>query len=93
MTGNFAFMDTDILDFQLTEMAENYDFVTILPHALIAENVFFVVKDRLNPDKLIKFVDKLAMFAQKTEGTFTFRNGKLFGNLIIIVTECKVKGK
>ena len=47
-TGNLAFFDTEGLDYQ-TELGENYDIVTVLPHTLIAETVFLVVRDRLNP--------------------------------------------
>ena len=47
-TGNYVFFDTEGLDYQ-TELGENYDIVTVLPHTLIAENVFLVVRDRLNP--------------------------------------------
>lgn len=48
--GNLAFFDTEGLDYQ-TELGENYDIVTVLPHTLIAENVFLVVRDRLNPNE------------------------------------------
>lgn len=47
-SGNLAFLDTEGLDYQ-TELGENYDIVTILPHTLASENVFLVVRDRLNP--------------------------------------------
>ena len=90
MTGNFAFFDTEGLDFQ-TELGENYDIVTVLPHTLIAENVFLVVRDRLNPNEVKDLVDRLAEAAKKTDGTFAFRNGKLFGNLIILVNKCQVE--
>lgn len=46
--GNLVFFDTEGLDYQ-TELGKNYDIVSILPHALAAENVFLVVRDRLNP--------------------------------------------
>ena len=49
-TGYFAFFDTEGLDYQ-TELGEHYDIVTVLPHTLIAENVFLVVRDRLNPNE------------------------------------------
>ena len=49
-TGNLAFFDTEGLDYQ-TELGDNYDMVTVLPHTLIAENVFLVVRDRLNPNE------------------------------------------
>ena len=89
MTGNLAFFDTEGLDYQ-TELGDNYDIVTVLPHTLIAENVFLVVRDRLNPNEVKELIDRLADAAKKTEGTFTFRNEKLFGNLIIIVNKCQV---
>ena len=89
MTENLAFFDTEGLDYQ-TELGDNYDIVTVLPHTLIAENVFLVVRDRLNPNEVKELIDRLADAAKKTEGTFTFRNEKLFGNLIIIVNKCQV---
>ena len=89
MTGNLAFFDTEGLDYQ-TELGENYDILTVLPHTLVAENVFLVVGDRLNPNDVKNLIDRLAEAAKKTEGTFTFRNEKLFGNLIIIVNKCQV---
>ena len=92
MTGNLAFFDTEGLDYQ-TELGENYDIVTVLPHTLIAENVFLVVRDRLNPNEVKELIDRLAEAAKKTEGTFTFRNGKLFGNLIIVVNKCQGWGR
>ena len=88
MTGHYAFFDTEGLDYQ-TELGDNYDIVTVLPHTLIAENVFLVVRDRLNPNEIKELVDRLAEAAKKTQGTFTFRNGKLFGNLIIVVNKCQ----
>ena len=88
MTDNLAFFDTEGLDYQ-TELGENYDIVTVLPHTLIAENVFLVVRDRLNPNEVKELIDRLAEAAKKTDGTFTFRNGKLFGNLIIVVNKCQ----
>ena len=90
MTGNLAFFDTEGLDYQ-TELGDNYDIVTILPHTLIAENVFLVVTNRLNPNEIKELIDRLAEAAKKTEGTFAFRNGKLFGNLIIIVNKCQAR--
>ena len=89
MTGNLAFFDTEGLDYQ-TELGQNYDIVTVLPHTLIAENVFLVVRDRLNPNEVKDLIDRLAEAAKRTDGTFTFRNEKLFGNLIIIVNKCQV---
>ena len=50
MTGHFCFFDTEGLDYQ-TELGDNYDMITVLPHTLIAENVFLVVRDRLNPNE------------------------------------------
>ena len=92
MTGNLAFFDTEGLDYQ-TELGENYDIVTVLPHTLIAENVFLVVRDRLNPNEVKDLIDRLAEAAKRTNGTFTFRNEKLFGNLILIVNKCQVRNK
>ena len=89
MTGNLVFFDTEGLDYQ-TELGQNYDIVTVLPHTLIAENVFLVVRDRLNPNEVKDLIDRLAEAAKRTDGTFTFRNEKLFGNLIIIVNKCQV---
>ena len=34
-------------------------------------------------------IDRLATAAANTDGFFTFRNGKLFGKLIIIVNKCQ----
>lgn len=34
-------------------------------------------------------IDRLAAAADNTNGFFTFRNGKLFGKLIIIVNKCQ----
>ena len=90
MTDNLAFFDTEGLDYQ-TELGENYDIVTVLPHTLIAENVFLLVRDRLNPNEVKDLIDRLAEAAKRTEGTFTFRKGKLFGNLVIVVNKCQVK--
>ena len=92
MTGNLAFFDTEGLDYQ-TELGANYDIVTVLPHTLIAENVFLVVRDRLNPNEVKDLIDRLAEAAKRTDGTFTFRNEKLFGNLILIVNKCQVRNK
>ena len=83
---HLAFIDTEGLDYQ-TELGENYDILTILPHTLIAENVFLVVRDRLNPNEVKELIDRLAKAAEKTNGTFPFRDDKLFGNLIIIVNK------
>ena len=89
---HLAFFDTEGLDYQ-TELGENYDIVTILPHTLIAENVFLVVRDRLNPNEVKELIDRLAEAAQRTDGTFPFRDGKLFGNLIIIVNKSQDIGE
>ena len=63
-TSNLAFFDTEGLDYQ-TELGNNYDIITVLPHTLIAENVFLVVNNRLNPneDRIIKtiFISSLAV--------------------------------
>ena len=90
ITDYLAFFDTEGLDFQ-TELGENYDIVSVLPHTLIAENVILVVSDRLNPKDVKDLIDRLAEAAKRTDGTFTFRNGKLFGNLILIVNKCQVR--
>ena len=50
MSDYLSFIDTEGLDFH-TELGANYDIVTVLPHTLIAQNVFLVVKDRLNPNE------------------------------------------
>lgn len=56
---------------------------------LIAENVFLVVRDRLNPFEVSEIIEKIAKAAEATEGTLSFRNGKLFGHLTIIVNKCQ----
>ena len=91
MAGHFAFLDTEVFGEEQyqTEPAENYDIVTAFPHNLISENVILVVRDRLNPSELKKWIDQLTEVAKKVQGTFTFRNGKLFGNLIIVVNKCQ----
>ena len=86
ITDNIAFFDTEGLDYQ-TELDDNYDIVTVLPHTLIAENVFLIVRDRLNPAEVKDLIDRLAEAAKKTDGTFAHRNGKLFGNFIIVVNK------
>ena len=95
MAGHFAFLDTEVFGEEQyqTEPAENYDIVTAFPHNLISENVILVVRDRLNPNEVKELIDRLAEAAKKTEGTFTFRNGKLFGNLIIVVNKCQGSGR
>ena len=56
---HLAFIDTEGLDYQ-TELGDNYDLVTVLPHTLIAENVFLVVKDRLHPNEgTVKLIEKM----------------------------------
>ena len=52
-----------------------------------------VVRDRLNPNEVKDLIDRLAEAAKRTNGTFTFRNEKLFGNLILIVNKCQVRNK
>ena len=89
MTGNLAFFDTEGLDYQ-TELGKNYDIVTVLPHTLVAENVILIVRDRLNPNEVKNLIDRLAEAAKITEGTFSFRKEKLFGNFIIVVNKCQV---
>ena len=37
----------------------------------------------------MELVDRLAEAAKRTDGTFAFRNGKLFGNLILIVNKAQ----
>ena len=51
-TSYFTFLDSEGLDYQ-TQQGENYDIVSSLPHVIIAENVFLVVRDRLNPQEII----------------------------------------
>lgn len=55
----------------------------------MAENVILVVRDRLNAKEIEEIVDKLAHAAEKTHGTLTFRNGKLFGHFTIVVNKCQ----
>ena len=86
--SNVGFMDTEGMDYQ-TEFGENYDIVTILPHALIAENVFLVVRDRLNPKEVSELIDKLATAADKVTGSLSHRNDKLFGSFSVIVNKCQ----
>ena len=73
-------------------MGDNYDVVTILPHATVSENVILVVRDRLNANEVKEVIDKLAKAAEKTRGTLSFRNGKLFGHFTIVVNKCQVNG-
>ena len=56
---NIAFLDTEGIDYQ-TEAGENYDVVTVLPHTLISENVFLLVRDRINPSEILELIDKFA---------------------------------
>ena len=81
-------MDTEGLDYQ-TELGDNYDVVTVLPHTIIAENVFLVVRDRVNPAEVIELIEKLATAAERTDGTLSYRDGKLFGRFSIIVNKCQ----
>ena len=41
--------------------------------------------------KVLDLINRLAEAAKQTEGTFSFRNGKLFGNFIIIVNKSQGK--
>ena len=86
--GHFTFLDTEGLDHQ-TELGQNYDVVTILPHATVSENVILVVRDRLNANEVKEVIDKLAKAAENTRGTLSFRNGKLFGHFTIVVNKCQ----
>ena len=83
---NLAFLDTEGLDYQ-TELGDNYDVVTLLPHTVIAENVFLIVRDRVNPAEVIEVIEKLATAAERTNGTLSYRDGKLFGRFTIIVNK------
>ena len=38
---------------------------------------------------MIEVIDRLAAAGENTNGTLAFRDGKLFGNLIIIVNKCQ----
>ena len=86
--GHFTFLDTEGLDHQ-TELGQNYDIVTILPHATLSENVVLVLRDRLNANEVKEIIDKLAKAAENTRGTLSFRNGKLFGHFTIVVNKCQ----
>ena len=81
-------MDTEGMDYH-TELGDNYDVVTILPHTMIAENVFLVVRDRLNPKEISELIDKLAIAAKNVEGTMIHRADKLFGKLTIVVNKAQ----
>ena len=81
-----CFLDTEGLDYQ-TELGDNYDIVTLLPHTIIAENVFHVVRDRVNPHEVMELIDKLATAALRTNGTLLHRQGKLFGKFTIVVNK------
>ena len=72
-----------------TELGENYDIVTILPHATVSENVIIILRDRLNGNEVKEVIDKLASASENTRGTLTFRDGKLFGHLTIVVNKCQ----
>ena len=56
---SLTFLDTEGLDYQ-TEFGDNYDTVTVLPHTLISENVFLLVRDRVNPVEVMDLIEKLA---------------------------------
>ena len=81
-------MDTEGMDYQ-TEFGSNYDVVTILPHTIIAENMFLVVRDRVNPNEISELIQKLASAAERVQGTFEHRDGKLFGKLVVVVNKCQ----
>lgn len=85
---NIAFMDTEGMGYQ-TEYGQNYDTVTILPHTIIAENVFLVVVDRLNPEDVRSMIQRLADSAQNVQGTLPHRGGKLFGKFTIVVNKAQ----
>ena len=71
-TGNLAFFDTEGLDYQ-TELGDNYDIVTVLPHTLIAENVFLIVRDRLNPnEETVEFCSEFMHRLKKRPVIFLF---------------------
>ena len=76
------------MDYQ-TELGRNYDVVTILPHTLVAENVFLVVRDRVNPNEISDLIQKLAAAAERVQGAFEHRDGKLFGKLVVVVNKCQ----
>ena len=86
---NLVFMDTEGLSYQ-TEYGKNYDVVTLLPHTLIAKNVFLVLTEKLLPGKVNLLISKLTMAARRTKGGFKHRNGKLFGKLIIVVNKAQI---
>ena len=85
---NLVWFDTEGMDYQ-TELGNNFDIITVLPHALMSENVFFMVRDRVNPAEIIEFIDRLGQAALKTEGTLAHRAGKLFGRFHIIVNKAQ----
>ena len=64
--SNLVFFDTEGLDYQ-TELGANYDIVTVLPHTLVAENVFLVVRDRLIANEgnviIFKYNEKTYIYA------------------------------
>ena len=88
----FTFVDSEGLDYQ-TEYGVNYDVVSILPNLIMAENVFLVVTDRLNPEEVRNTIDKLAKAAEHTHGSLSFRNGKLFGHFTIIINKAQGYGQ
>ena len=83
---NVVFLDTEGLGYQ-TEVGPNYDVVTILPHTLIAENVFLAVSDKVKPAEVLQLVERLVEAAERTQGSFAHRDGKLFGRLIIVLNK------
>ena len=82
----YNFLDTEGLGHQ-TEFGDNYDMVTILPH--ISQNVFLVMSERILPEEIDQLIEKMVNAAEQTNGTFTFRNGKNFGNLFIVVNKAQ----
>ena len=84
----YNFVDTEGLDHQ-TEFGDNYDMVTILPHILLSQNVFLVISERINPNEIEQLIEKMVDAAEQTNGTFAFRNGKIFGNLFIVINKAQ----
>ena len=78
--SNLAFIDTEGLVYQ-TAYGPNYDTITILPHLLISENVILVVRDRLAPIEVEKLIAKIVDAALMTDGSFIWREDKVFGHL------------
>ena len=88
LSGMYNYIDTEGLGMH-TEFGNNYDIVTILPHILMAENVFLVVSERLLAGSVDHLISTIVDAAKQTNGTFEFRNGKLFGNLFIVVNKAQ----